>query len=675
MRRTLVISSVIIVATALAVGGYGIAKKFSKSTSASLTVSAKDKGSVATIAQQATYNLSAELQKKAVPTNTWWISALTGDVPETLSPLPFMIQFVEGEVRFGLPSETAQKNSVIAVPNPDISLKLASGRAITRTTITAYDATRVSLDLHDPQNTPSLSLTLQKGSPFQDVSITQPLYLKAVGATLEQLKDSRWVLSSTKEGRSYRIYSATKPSTISENTFLYSGGSIRIGALPSGISTENIGTFDTLSLAQVTKVSTEYEVREANSITRLSFTTSNGKPTAFLLLPHQQLSSAQEKLGTYWTIRGTAFLSSGNTISTIIPRQQAAGQLTLPDQDSAFFFKEKLEQYLQKELQVPQTTPAGSYSGGKELYRLANLAQLAEQTKSATADGFTERLRVQLIDWLTYTPDENGHYFAYDTIQRGLIAQSPEFGIEQYNDHHFQYGYFLYAASIYARYDSSFVKEYGSTVDAIIRDIASSDATATEFPYFRTIDWYEGHSWAGGTARFADGNNQESVSEAINAWYGLLEWGKATNNSELTKRGQWLYDQEITAAYTYWFNQGPATAKKPAIFGQSSASLVWASKYDWATWFSDKPEAKHGILYLPLSPGSAYLDHQDLIDEEMTSLTAALGGGTPTEWKDTILMVQALKDPTKAQQGFSETVPLDPSNSLPYFYAWLAAVR
>ncbi|HEX7210899.1 MAG TPA: glycosyl hydrolase, partial [Propionibacteriaceae bacterium] len=49
----------------------------------------------------------------------------------------------------------------------------------------------------------------------------------------------------------------------------------------------------------------------------------------------------------------------------------------------------------------------------------------------------------------------------------------------------------------------------------------------------RTFDAYAGHSWASGTAPFADGNNQESSSEAITAWTGLALWAKASANPNL----------------------------------------------------------------------------------------------------------------------------------------------
>ena len=64
-------------------------------------------------------------------------------------------------------------------------------------------------------------------------------------------------------------------------------------------------------------------------------------------------------------------------------------------------------------------------------------------------------------------------------------------------------------------------------VNLLIRDIASPKKDDALFPYLRCFDIYAGHSWASGHAKFGDGNNQESSSESMNAWYGMMLWGEA----------------------------------------------------------------------------------------------------------------------------------------------------
>jgi len=74
----------------------------------------------------------------------------------------------------------------------------------------------------------------------------------------------------------------------------------------------------------------------------------------------------------------------------------------------------------------------------------------------------------------------------------------------------------------------------GAMVELLIKDIANWDRNDTRFPFLRNFDPYEGHSWASGHAGFADGNNQESSSEAINAWQAIILWG--SNRKQNDKR-------------------------------------------------------------------------------------------------------------------------------------------
>ena len=59
-----------------------------------------------------------------------------------------------------------------------------------------------------------------------------------------------------------------------------------------------------------------------------------------------------------------------------------------------------------------------------------------------------------------------------------------------------------------------------------IRDIANPSPEDTYFPVTRHKDWYRGHSWAGGLPLFIAGRNQESSSEAINAYEGVSLFGE-----------------------------------------------------------------------------------------------------------------------------------------------------
>jgi endoglucanase Acf2 len=97
-----------------------------------------------------------------------------------------------------------------------------------------------------------------------------------------------------------------------------------------------------------------------------------------------------------------------------------------------------------------------------------------------------------------------------------------------YNDHHFHYGHFIYAAAVVAQYDAGWGRKYFERVVLLIRDIANPSKHDSLFPRFRQKDWYQGSSWASGInfPPLMNGRNQESTSESIAAYEAVALYGK-----------------------------------------------------------------------------------------------------------------------------------------------------
>ncbi len=145
----------------------------------------------------------------------------------------------------------------------------------------------------------------------------------------------------------------------------------------------------------------------------------------------------------------------------------------------------------------------------------------------------------------------------------------------------------------------------GRMVKLLIRDMASGDRNDPLFPFLRNFDPYAGHSWASGHARFGDGNNNESSSEAMNAWCGMILWGEATGDRTIRDLGVYLYTTEMNAIEEYWFDVH--RENHPKSYTPSAVTMVWGGKGVDATWFSARPEHIHGINWLPITGGSLYL--------------------------------------------------------------------
>lgn len=114
----------------------------------------------------------------------------------------------------------------------------------------------------------------------------------------------------------------------------------------------------------------------------------------------------------------------------------------------------------------------------------------------------------------------------YRTGDSGL-----DFGNAYYNDHHFHYSYFVYAASVIAYLDPPWLTEGTNKawVDMLVRDYANPATDDPYFPFSRSFDWYHGHSWAKGLFESDDGKDEESSSEDAFSSYAIKMWGKVSN--------------------------------------------------------------------------------------------------------------------------------------------------
>ena len=89
-----------------------------------------------------------------------------------------------------------------------------------------------------------------------------------------------------------------------------------------------------------------------------------------------------------------------------------------------------------------------------------------------------------------------------------------------------------YAAGLLGQLQPDFAAGYGEMARLVARTFANYDRKDARFPFFRTFDIWRGHSFADGNG-FPDGNNQESSSEAVNAWNGLGLWAHVRGDERM----------------------------------------------------------------------------------------------------------------------------------------------
>jgi len=399
--------------------------------------------------------------------------------------------------------------------------------------------------------------------------------------------------------------------------------------------------------------------------------------TLFALYPHQWLATKHKLLaGSYASVRGEMKLASGSSFTTTM---RFPGVLpALPDKGS--YDRKRLAGYLKEAAAKPFKKAADTYWSGKTLGVIGNLIPIAEQLRQAPiAAALRKELKSRLENWFTapVNRSKGDRYFYYDKLWGTLIGQRPSYGSsDALNDHHFHYGYFIRAAAEIARTDKAWAADdaWGGMVKLLIRDIASSDRKDALFPWMRCFDPYAGHSWASGNARFGDGNNQESSSEAMNAWTGIILWGQATGDRKLRDLGIYLYTTEASAINAYWFDVEGRFF--PKGYTQVCAALIWGGKTDYATWFSGEPEHIHGIVMLPMQSGSLYLGlYPKYVQRNLQHLARVRRSDKWKHWHDVLWMYEALHNADKAMARFEANARIIPTHSKPHAYHWIGNLQ
>lgn len=399
--------------------------------------------------------------------------------------------------------------------------------------------------------------------------------------------------------------------------------------------------------------------------------------TLFALYPHQwKYTSTPLTDLAYQSVRGAMKVGQGGSFVTEVPVQ---GVLPLFPAEG-IKNRTRMLGYLKEETAKPVAEFADTYWDGKLLGRLATLSGVAEMAGAPELQKvFVDELKRRLENWFTAAPGETAPLFYYNSTWGSMIGSKASYGSDMpLNDHHFHYGYFIRAAAEVARLDPAWAKQWEPMVLMLIRDIASPNRTDPMFPYLRCFDKYAGHSWASGDANFADGNNQESSSESLNAWYGLMLWGEATGNKQVRDTGVALFNTERTAVEEYWFDVSGTNF--PKSFPQVALGMIWGGKGAFATWFSGDIDCIHGINWLPFTPASLYMgrfpdyvkkNHDRIVEKR------AAGKNYNNGWGDLVVMFNALSDPA-ASSGYMEKIPdcsLEGGNTHAFMYHWIETLN
>ena len=573
------------------------------------------------------------------PTNRWFSGLVFGDQPQPVFPMPLSAALTDQGFAIGLPNVTATEKTIMGGNNPQIQVPLGAASM----KVTAYDTLSVTSTYSDASGAALGSVILVQGSPFvtytaaADQSIAlEPIFQPGASANF---------FTTTVDGHEYGLVVGGGASVDGAGKVtLTAGSTMTLYGAPDGADAASLAS---LAADPVVSTSVDHAVDGDTVSTTLNYVTANGGDTAIVPMAAQTVDGGNKGSGTYASIYGTMDLYTGSSLTTTAPATQPSSELdleNLSDEDKTALTDQIRTDAASIDFAASATD---TYFGGKMLYRATNLLTLAEQlgvTDVATT------LRTGIAGELDKWMDPKGcatsatKCFVYDDSIKSIIGLEASFGSDELNDHHFHYGYILYAAAVLAKDDATLVEKYAPVADLLAADIGSAQATA-DFPQYRNFDPYSGHAWASGSSPFADGNNQESSSESVNAWNALALWEQVRGNDDLYNQAVWMMSTDANSAKLYWTNTD--LSEFPA-FTHQIAALNWGGKRDYATWFSPEPGAMLGIQLIPMGSYSTYLAGD--ADRIKANLAEGAPGGYGAQFGEYMVQYLALADPAAARE-------------------------
>ena len=448
-------------------------------------------------------------------------------------------------------------------------------------------------------------------------------------------------------------------------------GRITLTWLPnpqSGASTSDIAVFSATAQSRIASVTIDHEVDPTNNQVTVThrYLDAAGNPidTLMGLHPlHWKFSTPFEAVAKTRSARGVIQFVKGHQFSYRIPFSGILPSLPyLPETLDRDRLKTLIDEFTETGSNS-WNTRTDTYWSGKNYGKVAELSALARTAGFINeADTLLTWLKAELEDWFSAEQEgqlDSQRYFMYDSNWNTLLGMEESFSShQQLNDHHFHYGYFVRAAAEVCRIDLDWCgpDQYGPMIELLIRDYAAGDDDPL-FPPLRNFDPANGFSWASGAANFVRGNNNESTSEAANAYGAIILYGLATNNQALIERGTYLHASTAATYWQYWNNidgyltPGSDWDNFPTGYDKITTSIIWGDGSVFSTWFSPLVAHILGIQGLPSNTLTMHVGlYVDYMRDYVKLGLSESPNGKPSglgneEWRDLWWNLWALVDP------------------------------
>lgn len=593
---------------------------------------------------------------RPIPTNDWWTDVINNRFSEgggALWSYPAMVRANSDGFQISYPTywqaDGGEMRAATWVKVGGEEFQPVESRA------TDWHDWDVEVTLPDRSGSRRLTATLVHGQPFtwvESEGVTLSLTFSARPEIVR--RDASGVLLALRGRENHNTnpsaertdyYAIYCPDGVAaeideEGTMRLPGAAwVSVGLLPDAASFERYAAYGA-SVVRDTRVSWSYSEATGELKTTWDVTAENlrdaGAPAPVMqgFLPHAYKHALNptaliNTADTYLTPRGLMKMAASDAGSFgysyrfygMLPYYARPSSGNLAAGNPADFDEETVRQLI-KGYAERGTFGADTYWGGKGLTQMAlNMTFAREMGYDDLYELSKKKLRERLEDWFTYTPGEPDSFFAYYPRLGGMLGFEVSYDSDSFNDHHFHYGYFLYAAALLCLEDREFAEGYGELLTMIAKDYANYDRNDKRFPFLRTLDPWAGHSYAGGMGDHGNdnGNGQESSSEAMQGWGGVYLLGVALHDDELRDAGIFGWMTESRGTLEYWFDRDHLKYDSASGYDPTKANYDY-TKYKhpwntnitskgigWWTWFSGDAVWMHSIQWMPVSPCLNYL--------------------------------------------------------------------
>jgi len=608
------------------------------------------------------------------PTDTWWVGA--GVLPQTselAGPFPYKSAALNLGVQFGLPNARFFDGTSVHSPS-SMDLYVQAKEIpdnINNHKVTAWDELSVTFQWFNGNSQltafliqGSVFMTFQYSSATVNVLSNVGQFTTFNGQTLSanpiSFTGTKFTLTNQNKA-TYVVYALSSITISVTSAGFYTAGQwsgvLRFAALNTTDSSV-AATLDASSGTYATSTSVSYSISGQAAFLTYQFNVAAGNPAQLLnaaFLHHRKILQNPNFVPAlqYLTVKGYQVGVLGNkwvlqytlpTVSWFAPRSVDPSCV------------QGINQALNNDVAgLTVLQPNDFYRFGGAFAAQARLALIAEEL--GRWDLIPTILNILKQGYNPWFTGSGANPAAYDTLWGGVIStHDDEFGNQIYNDHHFHYGYHLFATAVIGRFDNAWFNQHISWFTQLARDIGNPSSADPSFTTVRHYDWFHGHSWASGIANGAGSRDEESSTEGINGYYGLYLYSLVAKNCQLQNLARLLIAAEVQAVQTYWHMDPHATGETPYP-EQGLRNLVTMGNVEdfqagaWLFWGGQKLEIT-GIQMLPFTAITGELVIDQTWGKNAYAYTTVefndptVGG----DWKNLMYMAHSIWDPVTAFQ-------------------------